>query len=272
MQATHPFVQTVRAAARTASAPGPTLSVGLVSANLMALGADVDRLERAGARLAHFDVMDGCYVPMLTVGPPFIKAVKTAMMKDVHLMVREPLASLGEYVAAGADIITIHPDACVHPHRVLQVLGSTRHRDDAGRTVARGVALNPGTRVDAVDPFLDDIEMVMLVAINPGWGGQAFIPATFGRIEAVRQKIASSGREILIGVDGGITRGNVGQLAGRGVDIVVTGSAVFDGDVQANVDEMTRALRGGHLGPDSLRQGFGGPPERHAKAEGPTST
>ena len=232
----HPLVDDLREI-------GPALSVGLISANLMALGADVERLERAGARLAHFDVMDGAYVPMLTVGPPFIKAVKTAMMKDVHLMVREPLASLGEYVAAGADLITIHPDACVHPHRVLQVLGSTTHRDHADRTIARGVALNPGTPVDVLDPFLGDIELVLLVAINPGWGGQAFIPATLGRIDAVRRKIASSGREILIAVDGGVTRRNVGQLAGRGVDIVVTGSAVFDGDVKANIDEMTQALR-----------------------------
>jgi ribulose-phosphate 3-epimerase len=232
----HPLVNDVR---RT----GPVLSVGLIAADLMALGADVARLQDAGTRLAHFDVMDGSYVPMLTVGPPFIKAVKTTMMKDVHLMVREPLASVGDYVAAGADLITIHPDACVHPHRVLQVLGSTTHRDHADRTIARGVALNPGTSVAVLDPFLDEIEMVMLVAINPGWGGQAFIPATLARIEAVRRKIAEAGREILIAVDGGITRRNIGQLAGRGADIVVTGSAVFDGDVKANIDEMTRALR-----------------------------
>jgi ribulose-phosphate 3-epimerase len=222
---------------------GPALSVGLMSANLMALGDDVRRLEDAGVRLAHFDVMDGTYVPMLTAGPPFIKAVRTPMLKDVHLMVREPLASLGDYVAAGADIITIHPDACVHPHRVLQVLGSTKHRDHEDRSVARGLALNPGTPVDVIDPFLGEIEMVVLVAINPGWGGQAFIPATLGRIEAVRAKIAAAGGGILLAVDGGITRRNVGQLAGRGVDIVVTGSAVFDGDVHANVGEMTRALR-----------------------------
>jgi ribulose-phosphate 3-epimerase len=233
----HPLVDDLRRA-------GPALSVGLISADLMALGADIARLQEAGTRLAHFDVMDGCYVPMLTIGPPFIKAVKTAMLKDVHLMVREPLASVGDYVAAGADLVTVHPDACAHPHRVLQVLGSMAHRDHGDRTIARGVALNPGTPVDVIDPFLEDLEMVVLVAINPGWGGQAFIPATLGRIESVRRKIAAAGRDILIAVDGGITRRNIGQLAGRGVDVVVTGSAVFDGDVKTNIEEMTRALRG----------------------------
>ena len=233
----HPFVGDLRR-------QGPSLSVGLMAANLMALGEDVGRLEGAGAPLAHFDVMDGVYVPMLTAGPPLIKAVRTAMLKDVHLMVREPLASLGDYVAAGADIITVHPDACAHPHRVLQALGSMKHRDRPDRAIARGVALNPGMPVEALDPLLDDAEMVLLVAINPGWGGQAFIPATLGRIEAVRRRIAASGRDVLLAVDGGITRANVGQLAGRGVDLVVTGSAVFDGDLNANVEEMTRALRG----------------------------
>jgi len=104
--------------------------------------------------------------------------------------------------------------------------------------------------VGVLDPLMDDVELIMLVAINPGWGGQAFIPATLGRIEAVRAKIAASGRGVLLAVDGGITRQNIAQLAGRGVDIVVTGSAVFDGDMAANVDEMTRALRGGHVGPE----------------------
>jgi ribulose-phosphate 3-epimerase len=240
---THPIVERVRRM-------GPSLSVGVISADLMALGNDVARLEQAGVHLAHFDVMDGYYVPMLTVGPPFIKAVKTTMIKDVHLMVREPLASVVDYVAAGADLVTIHPDACAHAHRVLQQLGTMTPARTPGRNVARGVALNPGMPVGVLDPLMDDVELIMLVAINPGWGGQAFIPATLGRIEAVRAKIAASGRGVLLAVDGGITRQNIAQLAGRGVDIVVTGSAVFDGDMAANVDEMTRALRGGHVGPE----------------------
>jgi ribulose-phosphate 3-epimerase len=248
---THPVVDELRRA-------GPLLSVGLISADLMALGEDVARLERAGVRLAHFDVMDGCYVPMLTFGAPFIRAVKTAMLKDVHLMVREPLASLPDYVSAGADLITIHPDACTHPHRVLQWLGSAKSKRDASRTVARGIALNPGTPLNVLDPLMDDVELVKLVAINPGWSGQAFVPSTLGRIEAVRRRIAASGRDVLVAVDGGITAQNIADLAGRGVDIVVTGSAVFAGDVPENVGAMTSALRGGTPiagpeGPASMR-------------------
>ena len=235
MAASHPVVQALRQA-------GPSLSVGLVSANLMALGHDVARLEAAAVRLAHFDVMDGAYVPMLTIGPPFIKAVKTTMLKDVHLMVGEPLASIGDYVAAGADLVTIHPDACTHPHRVLQQLGSMKRVSAPDTAVARGVALNPGVPVGALEPLLEHAEMVLLVAINPGWGGQAFIGATLDRLDQVRAMIAASGRDILLAVDGGITKQNIGMLAGRGVDVVVTGSAVFDGDVAVNVAAMTRAL------------------------------
>lgn len=233
----HPVVRLVREHA-------PALSVGLVSANLMALGEDVARLEAAGVILAHFDVMDGAYVPMLTVGPPIIKGVTTAMLKDVHLMVREPLAALPDYVAAGADLVTIHPDACTHPHRVLQALASMANARDAARGIARGIALNPGSPVEWLSPLLDHAELVMLVAINPGWGGQAFIPSTLHRISQVKRLIEGSGREILLAVDGGITRKNIGQLAGMGVDIVVTGSAIFDGDPAVNVAEMSAALRG----------------------------
>jgi ribulose-phosphate 3-epimerase len=179
----HPIITQLRDA-------GPTLSVGLVSADLMALGADVARLEQAGALVAHFDVMDGCYVPMLTVGPPFIKAVRTRMLKDVHLMIREPGTSVADYVAAGADSITVHPDACRHPHRVLQQIGSMRHVHDASRSIARGVALNPGMPVAALEPLLDEIDLVMLVAINPGFGGQTFLPATLARIEASAHRAA----------------------------------------------------------------------------------
>ncbi len=239
----HPIVRILRGDGATQAPRGPALSVGVISADLMSLGADLARLEAAGVLFAHFDVMDGCYVPMLTVGPPFIKALKTSMLKDVHLMVREPFGALADYVAAGADVITVHPDACSHPHRVLQALGTMANARAPERGIARGVALNPGTPIDVLDPLLPEIELVMLVAINPGWGGQGFVPATLDRIAAVGAKIRACGRDILVAVDGGITRQNIGMLAGAGVDIVVTGSAVFQGDPAANIAAMTSALR-----------------------------
>ena len=234
----HPLVAELRGA-------GPALSVGLVSANLMALGADVERLERAGARLAHFDVMDGCYVPMLTVGPPFIKAVRTSMLKDVHLMIEEPLATVGEYVAAGADVVTIHVESCRHPHRVLQALGQMKNANDPERGIVRGVAVNPGTPLEAIEPLLGDCELVLLLAVNPGWGGQKFIPSTAERAWRAREIIYASGRDVLLGLDGGVKRDNVEEIAKLGADLLVTGSAVFDRkDAAGNARFLQDAVRG----------------------------
>ena len=128
----------------------PTLSVGVLTANLLDLGAEVRVLEDAGARVVHFDVMDGCFCPMLTVGPPFIKAVKTPLLKDAHLMIDEPLTKVADYVAAGADIVTVHVEATRHLHRVLQQLGQMTNANDPARGIVRGVALNPGTPIEAV--------------------------------------------------------------------------------------------------------------------------
>jgi ribulose-phosphate 3-epimerase len=222
----------------------PTLSVGVLTADLLNLGAEVRLLEDAGARVVHFDVMDGCFCPMMTVGPPFIKAVKTPLLKDVHLMIEEPLAKVADYVAAGADIITVHVEATRHLHRALQQLGQMANANDPERGIVRGVALNPATPVDAVGPVLDEVELVLLLAVNPGWGGQAFIPATMEKIARAREIIAHTGREILVGVDGGITRRNVAEVARAGVDLIVTGSAVFDGRAAAeNARAMLQAVK-----------------------------
>jgi len=187
--------------------------------------------------------MDGRFTPSITVGPPLIRAIRTPRLKDVHLMIRDPLAALADYVAAGADMITVHVESCVHIHRVLQQLGAMKNANDPGRGLGRGIALNPGTPIEAIVPLLDEVDLVLLLAINPGWGGQAFLPSTFARLARVRQLIAASGRPILLGVDGGITRANVGKLAGTGVDLVVTGSAIFDGDTPAaNAAAMLASL------------------------------
>jgi ribulose-phosphate 3-epimerase len=207
----------------------PLISVGIISADLMSLGSEVKLLKEAGVKLLHFDVMDGCFCPMMTVGPCFIKAVKTTLFKDVHLLVDEPLSNLKGYVAAGADMITVHAESCRHLHRVLQVLGEMANVNDPERGIVRGLALNPGTPLDVVRPLIDELEMVFLLAVNPGWRGQKFIASTGPRVKRLIQMIRDADRDILIGIDGGITRDNIAEVARMGADIIVTGSAVFDG-------------------------------------------
>lgn len=221
----------------------PLLSVGILTADLLNLGSELRLLEEEGARLVHVDVMDGVYCPRMTAGPPLVKAIRTPLLKDVHLMIEEPLGKVREYVEAGADMITIHPDASAHPHRVLQELGGMENANDRERGMVRGVALNPGTPLSVLEPLLEEVEMVLLLAVNPGWGGQKFAKATFGRIEQVKEMIEKSGKEILICVDGGITKGNIGEVARSGADVVVAGSAVFDGRAgRENVRGMLEAV------------------------------
>lgn len=217
----------------------PAISVGVLTADMMALGTEMILLEKAGVKLLHFDVMDGCFCPMLTFGPPLIKGIKTSLFKDVHLVIQDPLEKLEPYVAAGADMITVHVEACRNPHRVLQVIKQMANANDPARGILRGIALNPGTPVEAAQPLLDEVDMVTLLAVNPGWGGQKFIGATRARMETLLNLIRGSGRDILAGLDGGITRDNVGEAVRLGADIIVTGSAVFDGkDAAGNAREM----------------------------------
>ena len=164
----------------------PTLSVGVLAADLMKLGEEVSQLEKTDVKLAHVDVMDGCFTPMMTVGPSFLKALKTPLLKDVHLMIQDPLEKVDEYVAAGADVITVHAESGTHIHRVFQKLGQMSNANDPARGLVRGVALNPGTPLAVLNPLIDEVELIMLLGINPGWGGQSFIPSTFARIEKVK--------------------------------------------------------------------------------------
>ena len=208
----------------------PTVSAGILAADLMKLGSELELLERTGVGVVHFDVMDGCFCPQLTVGPAFVKGLKTPLLKDVHLMIGEPLDSLADYAAAGADIITVHVEAAVHIHRVLQRLGVLQHASGDGRGIVRGLALNPGTPLEWLTPsLLEEVDMVTLLAIDPGWSGQAFAPTTFDRLRRLKDIIAGAGRDILICVDGGITRGNLAQVAAEGPDLVASGSAIFAG-------------------------------------------
>ena len=207
----------------------PTISVGIITANLLSLGTELRVLEDSGVKLVHIDVMDGCFCPMMTVGPPFIKALKTPLLKDAHLMIDEPLEKVADYAAAGADIITIHPEACSHPHRVLQFMRGLTNANDPTRGIVRGVALNPGTPLEVLEPLLGEVEFILLLAVNPGWGGQKYIPQTSQRIAQAKRMIADAGRDTLVGVDGGVTKTNIMEVTKTGADLIVTGSAVFDG-------------------------------------------
>jgi ribulose-phosphate 3-epimerase len=222
----------------------PTISVGMLTANLLSLGSELSLLEQSGVRLLHVDVMDGCFCPMMTVGPPLIQAMKTPLLKDVHLMIQDPLEKLGDYVAAGADVVTVHAESCMHIHRVLQQLGSLQNANDPDRGLVRGLALNPGTPIEVVEPLLDALDLVFLLAINPGWGGQKFLTSTARRIEKLRKRVGTVQRRIFLGLDGGVTRANIADVAKLGADIVVTGSAVFDGKAPAeNARFMLDAVR-----------------------------
>jgi len=214
-------------------AMSPLLSVGVLTADLMSLDSELKLIENTGVKLLHVDVMDGCFCPMMTVGPVFIKAIKTPLFKDIHLMIDEPLNRLESYVAAGADMLTVHVESCQHIHRVLQELGKMTNANEPARGILRGIALNPGTPLEVITPLMDELEMVSLLAVNPGWSGQKFIPSTRSRLGRLKQMVRDVKKNIFVGVDGGITRNNIVDVAQMEADIIVAGSAVFDGKAPA---------------------------------------
>jgi ribulose-phosphate 3-epimerase len=200
-------------------AQAPVLSAGILTADMLNLERDLDAAEAGGIRVLHVDVMDGCFCPPVTLGLPVVAALPDRFVRDVHLMVDAPLSKIEAFTDAGADMLTFHLESTRHPHRVLQTL--------SGSGVIRGVAINPGTPVAAVAPLLDDLEFLLLLAVNPGWGGQSFIPATKQRLAEARALVED--RPVALGVDGGITASNIADVASAGVDVIVAGSAIFDG-------------------------------------------
>jgi ribulose-phosphate 3-epimerase len=221
----------------------PTISVGAVSANLMLLATDISLLEENHVRLLHFDVMDGHFAPQITVGPWFIKALKTKMFKDVHLMIDNPLEAIPAYAASGADCITIHAESCRHALAALQTIKAQKNANDEERTIARGIAINPSTPVNVLEPLLCEVDIVTLVCVNPGFGGQKLNRDVAMRIAHLRELIAQSGKKILLCIDGGVTLDNIEFVGELQSDIVVSGSALFENNAVArNLDFMQQAL------------------------------
>lgn len=210
------------------------IAPSILAADFARLGEEVSLVEAAGADWIHIDVMDGLFVPNITFGPDVVKAIRpySKVPFDVHLMIESPERYIKAFVEAGANIVTVHVEATKHLHRVVQEIR------EAG--VRPGVSLNPATPVCAVDGILEDIDMVLVMSVNPGFGGQSFIPSVIPKIKALKDRILSLNRRILIEVDGGIKADNIGQVAALGVDVFVAGTAVFNGGKYRENIELLR--------------------------------
>jgi len=224
------------------SGAGPQLSVGVLTADLTRLGEELSILHGTGC-WAHIDVMDGAFCPQFTVGPAVVAAVaSTGLPVDAHLMVDEPIRILPEIVAAGPAVVTVHAEATRHLHRTLQELSALADRHD--RPIMRGVGISPGTPVQAVEPVLELVDLVLVLAVDPGWPGQGPAASTRRRVGAVRQLAAGLGHAVQVGVDGGVSLANAGEIATWGVDVVVSGRAIYDGtDPAGNLGRMLDQLR-----------------------------
>lgn len=209
------------------------LSPSILSADFSKLLDDVKKVEKGGAQYLHIDVMDGHFVPNITMGPLAVSALKgkTSMVLDVHLMIESPEKYIEEFAKAGADIICVHAEATKHLHRTIQKIKQLG--------VKAAVALNPATSIECLDYIIDDIDMVLVMSVNPGFGGQSFIPSSLRKISAIKKMIDDRGLNVDIEVDGGVKLSNAKEVLDAGANILVAGSAVFAAD---NVEETVKSF------------------------------
>ena len=213
------------------------LAPSILSADFKILGEQLRITEEAGAQYIHFDVMDGMFVPSISFGMPVLSSIKgmTAQVLDVHLMVVEPERYIEEFAKCGADSITVHQEACEDLQKAVDLIN--------GCGVKAGISIKPGTPVETLIPYLDQAEMFLIMSVEPGFGGQPFIPESFERIRQLRRLLEERGIEADIEVDGGIYHSNVAEVLEAGANVIVSGSGVFKGDIRKNTEDFMEILR-----------------------------
>ncbi|UEL46811.1 Ribulose-phosphate 3-epimerase [Terrisporobacter petrolearius] len=210
------------------------LAPSILSADFAKLLEDVKKVEKAGCEYLHIDVMDGHFVPNITLGPGIVKSLRkdVNMVFDTHLMIENPDNYIKDFVDAGSDLIVVHVEACRHLHRTIQNIKS--------HNVKAGVALNPGTPIETIKHVLQDVDMVLVMTVNPGFGGQSFIESMIGKIKELKQLIDEKNLNVDIQVDGGIKPSNINQVVEAGANVIVAGSAIFNSE---NIEETVKLMR-----------------------------